>query len=627
MGQRYAVLISGDLAENGYPEFFFDVVLMREALIANGFPANHIFVLYGDGADYNNAFYPAARYRPNPAITDLAATSANVQAIFSDLANGTNGRPQLTNDDLLFVWTFDHGDQIPTAPGSATLISTLGLRGGDMRADDFATAINVVPHAFRIVCMQQCRSGGFIPHLASDRTVILTAAQADRNAHPSDDAAERETINGRIYPHGEFNFYLLAAMNGQDLLGNAMNADANGNGFTTMREVFDFIIANESDSATPQYDDGSRNLGERLHLAFADLFMRDNLNDGGAEPSPGGGLSLSPDINHFRNELLDPQATLLSPAAMANGTLFEKIEIGQPNYIYVRVRNRGYSASDATVDLFWTLPTTLPTPTSWNSLGSVAVPAVALDSVAVGGPLIWAEGIPAAGHYCFVALLRNAQDPAPDLASVTDSASFYDLIRLNNNVVWKNFDVDNLFAGGYARVEFQIQGWPRHALSGDLEIDLSALPAGISGEFRLVRRLLEGAELQGLTEIATTQLYAKLGISGSTVGLIRNMPLQPSDSTEGILQLTLPDGIPDGAYDISVRQLVYGTEMGRITRRFAVGAHPFTGNRNTFEVHRSNCEWVRKMSGRNKVAYSDADLAIKHGYNGCHYCLRELSTD
>ena len=144
MGQRYAVLISGDLAENGYPEFFFDVVLMREMLIGNGFPANHIFVLYGDGADYNNANYPAARYRPNPAITDLSATMANVQAIFSDLANGTNGWPQLTDDDLLFVWTFDHGSQIPISPGSATLISTLGLRGGGMRADDFATAIDLI---------------------------------------------------------------------------------------------------------------------------------------------------------------------------------------------------------------------------------------------------------------------------------------------------------------------------------------------------------------------------------------------------------------------------------------------------------------------------------------------------
>ncbi len=627
MGQRYAVLISGDLAENGYPEFFFDVVLMRQMLLDAGFPAGHIFVLYGDGTDYNSATYPAARYRPSPAITQLAATKVNVQAIFSDLANGTNGRPQLTNDDLLFVWTFDHGSQVPISPGSSTLISTLGLRDNDIRADDFAAAINAVPHAFRIICMQQCRSGGFVSYLASDRTVILTAAQANWNAHPTDDATERETIGTRVYPHGEFDFYLLAALNGQDLLGNTANANVNNNGFTTMREVFDYIVNHESDSATPQYDDGSRHLGERLHLAFADLFMRDNLNDGGAEPSPGGGLSLSPDINHFRNELLDPAATLLDPAALANNTLFEKIEIGQPNYIYVRVRNRGYSSSTAAVDLYWTSPSTLPTPASWNYLGCIDVPAVAPDQFGCGGPLVWSEGIPERGHYCFIGLLRNAQDPAPDLASVTDSATFYDLVRLNNNVVWKNFDVDNIFAGGYARIEFLIQGWPGQALHSDLEIDLHTLPVGVNAEFRLLKRLTTGASLVCMKKIASTARYTKLKMTGRVTGAIRNMPLQASDSTEGILEITLSDDIPDGVYDISLRQLVNAAEMGRITRRLAVGAHPYTANVNTLEVHRSNCEWVQQMSGHHKVAYLDVDLAIQHGYNGCRFCLPELSTD
>jgi len=583
-------------------------------------------VLYGDGADYVNANYPAARYRPNPAITDLAASVANVQAIFSDLANGTNGRPQLTNDDLLFVWTFDHGSQIPISPGSTTPIATLGLRGGDMRADDFAVAIDMIPHAFRIICMQQCRSGGFIPHLATDRTVILTAAEANRNSNPSDDAAEREIIGGRIYPHGEFNFYLLAALNGRDLLGNAANADADGNGFTTVREVFDYIIANESDTATPQYDDGSRDLGERLHLAFADLFMRDNLTDDGAEPSPGGGMSLSPDINHFRSELLDPQATLTGAGTMINSTLFEMIEIGQPNYIYVRVQNRGYSVSDATVNIYWTRPSTLPTPASWHYLGSIDVPAVAPDAFACGGPLVWSEGIPERGHYCFIGVLSNAQDPAPDLASVTDSDSFYDLIRLNNNVVWKNFDVDNLFAGGYARIVFRIQGWPRKSIIGDLEIDLTSLPANVKAEFRLVKRLLTNTRLFNTEIAAKTSLFARLKLTGGTTNAIREMPLRPSDNTDGILHLTLSEDIPDGVYDISMRQLVNGSEMGRITRRLTVGQHAFTANRNTLEVHRSNCDWVRKMNRQNKVAYPAVDLAIRHGYDGCRYCLSELST-
>ena len=88
MGQKYAVLISGDLAETGYDEFWNDVVLMREALIDNDFPANHVYVLYGDGSDYFDAGRTNPQYRPSPAITDLAATSANITAVFNGLANG-----------------------------------------------------------------------------------------------------------------------------------------------------------------------------------------------------------------------------------------------------------------------------------------------------------------------------------------------------------------------------------------------------------------------------------------------------------------------------------------------------------------------------------------------------------
>jgi hypothetical protein len=625
MGTRYAVLISGDLAENGFPEFFFDVVLMRQTLIDAGFVANNIFILYGDGADYSSAIYPANRYRPNPAITTAAANISDVEDIFDDLANGTNGRPQLTDEDLLFVWTFDHGSQTTVAGSS---ISTLCLRDGDMRADDFATAVDQVPCAFRIFCMQQCFSGGFIPHLNTDHSVILTAATDSEIAFPSDDVAEEETIGGTVYPHGEFNFYLLAALNGQDLLGNAVNADTNNNGFVTMREAFDFIVANESGPSTPQYDDGACNIGERLHLAFADLFMRDNLSDTGVEPSPGGGLSLSPDIHHFRNELLDPAATLIDGGAMSNGTLFEDIEIGQPNQIYVRAQNRGYSASGAEIDIYWTLPSTLPNPASWTLIGTIPMPSIAPGRHGVAGPLEWpADQIPAKGHYCFVGVLGNIQDPPPDLTAVTSINDFYDLIRENNNVVWKNFDVDDMFAGGYSRVKFRVQGWPRKHHRGDLQLELSTLPVGVQAELRLLKRLLIGATTESMTQVDETNRYAKIVARSGYRCAIRNMPLEPSDNTEVVLTLILTDDQPDGVYDMFVRQLINGREMGRVTRRMIIGDHPYTANSRTGEIHRSDCGWVQKMNPVNKKAYSDLARAVGHGYNGCHYCLPKIDTD
>ncbi len=628
MGQRYAVIISSSVAPF-YQEFFFDVVNMRQTLLNHGFAANNIFVLYGNGADYASAAFPAAKYNFNPDITNLAATIPNVQQIFADLSAGTNGRPQVTDQDLLFVYTFDHGN-VQTVGGND--ISTLCLNDGDMRADAFATAVDQVDYAYRIFCMQQCFSGGFIPHLSNDRTVILTAAQDDELAHPVD--TETETINDPVlgnidYPHGEFNWHLFAALDGQTLDGTAVNADANANTFLTMSEVFDYIAATESRSETPQYDDGNRDLGDKLHLSFADLCMRDNLSDVGIEPTASGSLCMSPDICHFRNQLLDPAATLLSSAALNQNTLFENIEKGQSNWIYLRVRNRGYSASDAAVDLYWTRPSTLPTPTVWELIGTVDVPSTPVDQWVVAGPLEWpSDKLPDSEHCCFVGVMYNAQDPAPDFSTVTDSSSFHQLIRDNNNVVWKNFNVQDMFGGGYAHVEFQVQGWPRIHSKSDLELDLSALPPGTEGQLKIVRRISEPAKPDNMILADESQLYHQYQVSCEKRSALRNMPLEPSDNTEAILAIQLPEDAPDGVYDIWVRQLMDKREVGRISRRIAIGEHPYVGNRNTKELHvRGRCDWEKKMSGRNRVAFQDPEAAIRRGYNGCATCMPEIDTD
>ena len=260
MGEKYAVLISGDLAETGYDEFWNDVVLMREALMQNGFPDSHISILYGNGTDYFSASRPNPRYRPSPAITDYPADTANVKTVLNGLANGSSGIPQMTDEDLLFVWTFDHG-------GPSGTHSTLGLMDGNMQDTTFASLVNQVPHAYRVICMQQCFSGGFIDDLSSDKTVIITACAADEVAHRADSPAENEMVDGVTYHHGEFNYYLLAALTGETVTGTPVNADANGDGRVVMQEVFDHIQTHESRPETPQYDDGAENLGERLHLA------------------------------------------------------------------------------------------------------------------------------------------------------------------------------------------------------------------------------------------------------------------------------------------------------------------------------------------------------------------------
>ena len=193
--------------------------------------------------------------------------------------------------------------------------------------------------------------------------------------------------------------------------------------------------------------------------APGDVYVRDNLLDTGEEPLPGGGISCSPDIHHFRQQLIDPQATLGSTAAMARDDLFEDIEVGQPNYIYVRLQNRWFQPLGADIDVYWTPPSTLPTPVTWHLLGTLNAHTITPGKVKVAGPLTWAQGdIPEQGHYCFVAVLGNAQDPKPNLNAVHTPNDFYNLIRQSNNVTWKNFDVKDMFAGSYQRFDFRVQG-------------------------------------------------------------------------------------------------------------------------------------------------------------------------
>jgi len=353
----------------------------------------------------------------------------------------------------------------------------------------------------------------------------------------------------------------------------------------------------------------------------ADIYVRDNLQDTGEEPLFSGYISCSPDINHFRQELTDPQATLGSATAKHQDNLFENIEKGQPNYIYVRLQNRGYAVHNAEVDVYWSNPSTLPAPTSWNLIGTIPVPAIAPGEFKVAGPLAWST-MPATGHYCFVAVLGNAQDPKPDLGSIHDINDFYALIRNMNNVTWKNFDVEDIFAGTMQSFNFKIQGWSKISYQGDLEIDISTLPGNAEAELRIIKRLTEGAAGEGLTLKEETVRYRRYSMT-DTKAALRNMQLKSGDITEATICITLPDTVPNGAYDFYVLQKIGGQEMGRVTKRLLVGDYPFVANRNSYEVHKANCDWVKKMSPANKAAYREIDLALKHGFNGCRYCLPE----
>lgn len=243
--QKYAVLICGDLAENFWGECFWnDTVWMFKTLLHNGWTEANIFVLYGDGVDFASA---DPFYQYPQTVTDFPATRTWVIKVFEGLASGdaANGIPAMTGVDTLFVWTFDHG-----SGGEA---ATLCLRGDDITDTDFAAKINAINYSSRAIFMQQCRSGGFIGELKNARTFISTAAGATEDAHPAD--TENELYHGQYYSHGEYDYYLIGALDRLTPVGGAVNADGNGNGRIAALEAHNWVVSHENLIETPRMDD------------------------------------------------------------------------------------------------------------------------------------------------------------------------------------------------------------------------------------------------------------------------------------------------------------------------------------------------------------------------------------
>ncbi len=369
-----------------------------------------------------------------------------------------------------------------------------------------------------------------------------------------------------------------------------------------------------------------------LGVPAHDIYLRDNLQDYGSEPLVGGGISCSPDIIVFNQELLDPEAELGTPAAQQSDTLGSPVEYGQDNFIYLRVQNRGTQPTSGTARVFWADSSVLPTPGSWTEItepsNQIAIPVINPQEMKIVGPVVWKKAdIPGKGHYCFVGLINSDDDPAPDLATIHTIDDYYNFIRQSNNATWKNFNVTDILKNSLTNMSFAIQGWPRIKLFADLMIDLSQLPSDMQVTLRILKRLSSSASLENATLIKNSATYQKFQLIAGKQAFLRGMNLKTSDICQATLEIITPQQIPDGNYRLAVAETIDRKEMGRVKRMLAVGEYPYMGNRRTREVHVANCEWAAKTSRRNKEAYQNLEQALKHGYDGCRFCLPEYSKD
>jgi serine protease len=311
-----------------------------------------------------------------------------------------------------------------------------------------------------------------------------------------------------------------------------------------------------------------------------DIYLRDNVGDIGVVPSAGS-ISASPDIIVRPTLVADPDAEFGEGSGQENSnTLGFEVESGQDNYIYVRMQNRGASdANGVSATVYWSEVSTLVTPASWHLIGNTAAINVPQgDTIAVAGPLTWpAAEIPATGHYCFVGISQHVQDPAPPIPGPMDWNGFTALIRNQNNVTWRNFNVVDTLpdpGGDPAVLPFMIAGAPDRARMFELEV-IRDLPRGAKVLLQIPLGLAAKMQHGRLwkMEIDRTRRFALLQIPPLPrlhLGLIR---LGVGAKYPARFLVHGEKGMERGGHGIAIRQLFEKEEVGRVSWQFHVRKH------------------------------------------------------
>ncbi len=313
--------------------------------------------------------------------------------------------------------------------------------------------------------------------------------------------------------------------------------------------------------------------GNVVNLA-PDLYLRDFVGDIG-DPHTGS-ISASPDIILRPDMVANPQASYGEGSGTENSAMLGyEAEKGQANYIYVRVRNRGGSnAANVTATVYWAPVSTLLTPDLWTPVGSVVLASVPMGNVlTVADAITWPDAaIPANGHYCFVGLIGNAQDPAPEWTDFTNWDNFRRFIRENNNVTWRNFNVvDNVpdpsVDPDFVVLPFLAPGPPDKARRMRLNV-VAKLPKGGRALLEMPAHMREKLEFPVPTiKIDAKRSLARLPVNPRGEFSLGELLFAAKSRTQLKLLVHVPKEARGQAYEVSVRQLYEGMEMGRVTWR------------------------------------------------------------
>jgi carboxypeptidase T len=271
-----------------------------------------------------------------------------------------------------------------------------------------------------------------------------------------------------------------------------------------------------------------------------DLIVRDNLSDEGKEPSQGL-LCMSPDIIIRKTIVADPAATF---GDITSDPGSDKVEIGNDNYIYIRVSNHGSIQTNAEVRVYFAPLTTSCSPLLWQFIDEVEVTDIPAGGFKVSDTITWPH-VPdpgTAGHFCIIALCGNTVDPIPDTSMIDSSSDYLKFISNSNNIAYRNVTFEDIVPDSWIEIPFVMQGFSRKTEKINLIIEKENVPENAQVEIKLDRSIWPGKTI--ITDRLNIRLFPikKYPTNSIKAFEINDIPIQSSRVLKNILRIKIPKG-------------------------------------------------------------------------------------
>jgi hypothetical protein len=349
------------------------------------------------------------------------------------------------------------------------------------------------------------------------------------------------------------------------------------------------------------------------------------------EPYIGGPLCYSPDIIIRKTAVANPQAAF---ANMAVDPGSDNVEIGNDNYIYIRVHNKGTINSDIHVRVYFAPLTTTCAPDQWESLGQIDFYNVPAGGDAVSNALVW-ENVPdpgSVGHFCIIASIEGFGDPHPDPAGISNASQYMDFIRNHNNICYRNVMFEDVLANTSFPINFIVAGFVGDMNKFDLRIDKYGLAVRAKvdlrlhqGMFRVHRVHLDNViEQEGEVVMKGFRLF-ELGQEKRSA--IKGLAVRPGSRNFARLEVQIPrNARPGEVYRLNVQHVYEGEVigdfqvMGKVLNPRAV---KYIGLRSNHLVHKANCRSLLRADKQSRKPFQSLADARSAGYDLALDCLNQ----